>query len=170
VAGLERALEALYEDANLRDELRDPEAQQLLTWAETRLTALADGASDDAFDEQADTLRGLLKAINRFVGRRAELDAETRRARLATMVEQAKALGAAPTDEHVNSLLQSLDTLDDAAALQAVTALFTPQAAPAASSSLAIQVVNEPTPQTLTPNSHGESTPNDETPNHDDCS
>src|SRR5262249_32863783 len=111
---LERAVEKLYEDTIIRDELRDPEAKLLLQWAEARLAQLASQTSDDAaFDGQYDSLRALLKAINRFVGHRAELDADTRRARLQAMADEARALGAAPTSDQFDALLKELDSLDD---------------------------------------------------------
>ena len=70
----EDALMRLYEDADLRDELTDDEAAQMLKWAEAELTRLDASSPDDAaFASQVDALFDLLKRMNRFAGRQGQL-------------------------------------------------------------------------------------------------
>lgn len=71
------ALQRLYENADLRDELTDEEADTLLKWAEAELTRLDAASADDAsFEAQADTLMSLLKRMNRFAGRQGQISAQ----------------------------------------------------------------------------------------------
>lgn len=69
----EGALMRLYENADLRDELTDDEAETLLKWAETQLTLLDTPALDDeAYEAQVDTLMRLIKQMNRYAGRQGQ--------------------------------------------------------------------------------------------------
>ncbi len=137
----EGAVERLYEDTDVRDELRDDEANLLLKWAEARLYKLADeSATDEAFDAKAAQFRGLLKGMNRLVGKRAALDEATLNARLAELSTQAESVSAPggvvsaqaaapsiPADQ-LKAVAGKLPSLDDAGAVNALTALFTPNA------------------------------------------
>jgi hypothetical protein len=116
MANAERALERLYEASDVRDELRDPEAQSLLKWAEAQVTRLAQESADDAeFDAKFKTLRGMLKDMNRFVGKRAELDTDAQTAKLSEISAAAQALGA-PASVSAQAAAD-WKTLDDSAAL-----------------------------------------------------
>ena len=74
---VQNAIQRIYEDADLRDELTDEEAAQMLKWAESELSRLdAAGADDAAFEAKLDTLLSLLKKMNRFAGRQGQLSAQ----------------------------------------------------------------------------------------------
>ncbi len=140
----EGAVERLYEDTDIRDELRDDEANLLLKWAEDRLYKLAEqSATDEEFDARATQFRALLKGMNRLVGNRATLDEAALNASLADLSSQAAAI-AAPSGQasaqtaappiaadQLSALAGKLPSLDDAGAVNALTTLFTPGAAPA---------------------------------------
>ena len=87
MANPERVIEKLYEDAAVRDSLADAEADTLLRWGEDQIMRLADVApDDDTFEALTGELRGLLKDVNRFVGERGQLDAETRKTGLDALM------------------------------------------------------------------------------------
>lgn len=131
MANAERAIEKLYEDAAVRDSLADPEADTLLRWGEDQIMRLADEAPDDAtFEAQVDHIRRLLKDTNRFVGERAQMDAETRVARLNALMAEGEALGAPPAAQ-ASALADSFASGDDATTLQALLGLLTPAQASA---------------------------------------
>src|SRR5215207_5666292 len=125
MANAERALERLYEDSDIRDELRDPEAQSLLKWAEAQVTRLAEECADDAeFDTKFETLRGMLKDMNRFVGKRADLDSAAQAAKLGEISAAAQALGA-PAGVSAQAAAD-WKALDDSAALNTLLNIVSP--------------------------------------------
>jgi hypothetical protein len=152
--GAEGAIERLYEDADVRDELRDDEANTLLKWAEDRLTQLAaQAATDEEFDAKASQFRSLLKGMNRLVGNRSTLDADALNTRLAELSAQAASVASAgqasaqaapsiPADQ-LKDVAGKLPSLDDAAAVNTLTALFTPGIAPAQTVSSAVSAPAE---------------------------
>jgi hypothetical protein len=74
---VQNAIQRIYEDADLRDELTDDEAAQMLKWAEGELSRLdASGAEDAAFEAKLDALLSLLRKMNRFAGRQGQLSAQ----------------------------------------------------------------------------------------------
>jgi hypothetical protein len=126
----ESAIERLYEDPGLRDELREPEANFLLQWAENQIMSLAEQYPDQAaFDAKVEELRARLKSVNRFIGRRSEMDEAAKQAKLAEIIgTSAQAVGTDAPDMRAAEYLQNVDTMDDSAALQSLTALFAPAA------------------------------------------
>lgn len=91
-----RAVAALYDEADLRDELTDLEAQAVLIWAELQIDCWAEaGLSDLVFDARIASLFELLKAINRFGGRRLGATPEVLRALLDDVATAAPPAGLA---------------------------------------------------------------------------
>lgn len=98
----ENALMRLYEDADLRDELTDDEAEQMLKWAESELARLdASGVDDAAFESQVDTLLSMLKKINRFAGRQGQLTSQANDQTPGNIAALATELGHAASAEQV---------------------------------------------------------------------
>lgn len=128
----DRAIESLYEDANLREELVDSEARLLLQWGEQRIGDLARRNLPDAqFDEALDHLRQLLKRINRYIGRRATMTPDEQQSWLSRIVESANALGYNVTVEQMSMDFQAQGVADNHAALSALMATIdTANAAP----------------------------------------
>jgi len=90
----QRAIELLYEDAGLLDELADDDARLLMQWAEKEIEALALRHPDEAeFDEAVSQLRQLLTRMNRYVGRHAYLTPEEQQDWVRKIVESASNLG-----------------------------------------------------------------------------
>jgi hypothetical protein len=90
----ETALMSLYEDASLRGDLIDSDADRLLKWAEAQIVRLdAESPDDAAFEAGIDALRGLVKTMNRFAGRSADRTPDENAAALGRMSEDAAAIG-----------------------------------------------------------------------------
>ncbi len=128
----EDALQGFYEDASLRDELRDDEANELLKWAESELTKLdATGADDAVFEEKLGELRRLLRGMNRFVGRRQEITAQADDESLVKLTEHANALGYALSAEQLAQQAGELASLDAMSAIKNLTSLINETGTPA---------------------------------------
>ena len=118
-ARAEAAVQALYEDADLRDELTDEEAQPLYHWAEAQIAQLDASAADDAaFETSADALRRLLKTVNRFVGRRGYATPEEQAEVFAKIAEPAQALGFSMPPEQPATFVQAQAAVDNQTALK----------------------------------------------------
>lgn len=131
---VENALQAIYEDPGLRDELQDAEAEKLLKWAEAELTRLdASGADDAAFDEKMSELRRLLKGMNRLVGRRDQIGAQASDDALDKLAANANALGYALTPDHLAAFAREGASLDGISAVERLTTLISQTEAPAQS-------------------------------------
>jgi hypothetical protein len=128
------ALQALYEDASLRDELGDEEANTLLKWAAGELAKLGD-ADESVFEEKTRELRRLLRGMNRFVGRRAEITAQADDTALLKLSEHANALGYALSPDQLAEFAAQGAALDGVSAVQALTRLISGTAADAAQKS-----------------------------------
>lgn len=84
---VDEALQRLFEDPGLREDLVDDDAEVLMQWAESKLAELDSKGEDDAqFEAHVDTVKEMVKAVNRFVGK-GKPDA------LQTIVQHATALG-----------------------------------------------------------------------------
>lgn len=128
----ENALQAIYEDPGLRDELQDAEAEKLLKWAEAELTRLdASGADDAAFDEKVSELRRLLKGMNRLVGRRDQIGAQASDDSLDKLAAHANALGYGLTPDQLAAFAREGAALDGISAVERLTALVSQTETPA---------------------------------------
>lgn len=128
----ENALQAIYEDPGLRDELQDAEAEKLLKWAEAELVRLdASGADDAAFDEKVSELRRLLKGMNRLVGRRDQIGAQASDDALDKLVAHANALSYALTPDQLAAFAREGAALDGVSAVERLTALISQTGTPA---------------------------------------
>ena len=145
---VENALQAIYEDPGLRDELQDAEAEKLLQWAETELTRLdTTGADDAAFDEKVSELRRLLKGMNRLVGRRDQIGAQASDDALDKLAAHANALGYALTPDQLAAFAAEGAALDGISAVERLTALVSQTETPAHSHTeppIAAQVADTP--------------------------
>lgn len=133
---LESALEYLYGDTSVRDELTDDEARTLLQWGEAQITQLAGQELDDEqFDEAFAHLRKLISRINRFTGLRGGMSPDEQQAAIQKIAESAVGVTAqsmsaqtAPnvSPERVMAYLQGQAALDNTANIQALTTLVAP--------------------------------------------
>ena len=90
----EWAIQSLYENMNVRDELSDSEAQILLQWGEAQIVRLAElGLPDADFETAFDHLSGLIRRINRLAARRGRLTFEDQTLAINRIMEDAIALG-----------------------------------------------------------------------------
>jgi hypothetical protein len=104
----EDAVMALYEDASLRDDLVDDDAETLYRWAEAQIARLdAEFADDAAFDQAVAALRCILSGVNHVVGGRAFKTADEIDAEIAQIAESAEKIGRAVDPEQAPDLAQS---------------------------------------------------------------
>lgn len=126
----EWGVQSLYEEADVRDELTDDEAQALFQWAEEQVNRLANQELDDAAFETALThLKRLIRNMNRFAARLPDLNAEDQQAMLAKMRVSASAIGLTALGAFsAQAAALPADPYDVAANLRALIATFKPAA------------------------------------------
>lgn len=128
-AQAERGVQSLYEEADVRDELTDDEAQALFQWAEEQVARLAaEELDDETFDTAVAHLRRLMRGMNRFAARQADMTFDDQQAMLGKMQVSASAIGL--TAQAAFSA-QSADPYDVAANLRAIIATFDSTSEPA---------------------------------------
>ncbi|MBE2268454.1 MAG: hypothetical protein IAE80_09510 [Anaerolinea sp.] len=129
---VETALQTLFEDPSVRDELHDDEANELFKWAEGELGKLESVEADDAaFEEKVGELRRLLRGMNRLVGRRADLSAQADDEALVKLTDHANALGYALTPAQLAASAGEIAALDAKSAIQRLTGLISGTDTPA---------------------------------------
>ena len=135
---VEAAIQSFYEDADLRGELTDDEANVLLRWAETELSKVDAASADDAaFEAATDTLSSLIKSINRFIGRRGYSTPEEQAAGFAKISAHAKALGYPLPADAFTASFDAQAAADNITALQALLSDIEHSAAPVAAQAAA---------------------------------
>ena len=124
----EKAVQRLYENANLRGELTDDEAEVLLGWGETKANELAaKNLDDEAFEAQFHQLSTLIGQINQFVGKREGMPAEAQQEALGKIAAAAGTMEHPITPVELEAFANQHPALDNVQALQALTALIKPQ-------------------------------------------
>lgn len=140
------ALQRIYENADLRDELTDDEANAMLKWAEAELARIDATSTDDAnFEAQAHTLMSLLKRMNRFAGRQGQISAQGVDPAPTNIAGLATELGHSASPEQI----AATGTGDPASTIAALTALMSApaQAAPPKTESpVSVQAASAPAP------------------------
>ena len=127
---LQLALEQLYERPNLADNLTDDDARILLNWGEVQLRELAAANLEQRqFEEFANLVQRVMRAVNRLVGQRADIDDEKMRKRMLRLLTQAISLaggdeqtleqwrnmpGAESLIDAANQLIEQKSELSDA--------------------------------------------------------
>ncbi len=118
----------MYENANLRGELTDDEAEVLLGWGETKVNELAaKNLDDEAFETQFHQLSTLIGQINQFIGKREGMPAEAQQEALGKIAAAASTMAHPISSAELEAFAQRHPTLDNVQALQALTALIKPQ-------------------------------------------
>lgn len=124
---LEEAIQRLYDDASLTDELTDGPAQTLLQWAEGALSPLVERYADEnPFEAAFKALRILTKAINRLTWERMDLDDDGLRERLNQLADQSQSLGYTIDQARADAFISQQQDLDEAQAVTALIGLFAP--------------------------------------------
>lgn len=116
---VETAVTRLYEDESLTEDLYDPEASQLLRWAEGLVTQWAQQyARDDDFEARFKPLRAYIRRVSLLVGKRAELSDEKRQEVCTKLIENAQEMGVMVAQSQAQSLTDELEALEDSDAVQ----------------------------------------------------
>jgi hypothetical protein len=124
---LDRALERMYGELGLTDELTDDEAEILLRWGENAVTQL-DAATDDeeTFDAQFKQVRRLMKRVNRFVGAHADYDPAEAQEKLAKLRENAAELHITLDDARLQQYISAQAGQPNGEALRGLLDLLSP--------------------------------------------
>lgn len=108
------AVQALYDNETLREELVDEEAIPLLRWAEEKIAQLdSEYADDAAFKQAVGVFMRLLDSINLVMGRRGYAPAEAQRAALEALMAHAAALGIALPAQEAEAMTFSAQAAQD---------------------------------------------------------
>ncbi|NWF69206.1 MAG: hypothetical protein HXY40_08970 [Chloroflexi bacterium] len=119
------ALERLYEDTSVRDELMDADATVLLEWGAARVNLLAQQNLDDSHFEAAYLkLTRVMARVNRFVGKRHAADQTQQYELLQRLQAVAVESGYSCPQERLAAFAQQHSALDDSAAIRALTAVL----------------------------------------------
>lgn len=124
---LQTAMEQLYEDETLTEELGDDDAGLLMKWAEEQVAQLiATHQDDEAFERAFKALRLLIRSTNRAVGQRDYAEPEEQQAQLERIVQAAQGLGVIVASAQMADMQNRLNTLSSADAIRTVLNWVTP--------------------------------------------
>ncbi len=117
-AQAQQALQRLYEDSSIRDELTDEESEVLLQWGEAQIKRLAAQELDAAAFEEAYThLARLLTRMGALAAGQPYMPPEEAQAALARVDESAQAVGLHPAEERFGAQAASDDIMGNLQAL-----------------------------------------------------
>lgn len=138
------ALQALLEDASLREDVTDDEAKPLFDWAAEQLKRLdAENADDERFETAVGAIRRIVKSLNWVVGRRTYAGAESLTGFLGKAATAAQEAGLNPPTLPFSA--QALEAREDGPALMGeLLASMSGTAAQAAVGPVAAQVEQPP--------------------------
>jgi len=139
---VEKAIIKLQGNESLTDELRDDAAIVLRRWAESKIPALAarhsfqasalgeagSEAAEDAFDEDFKQFRHLVRAMNRFAGRRAQMSVEEQNDAMTKIDAYARATGFKIDENARAAFLKRPASLDAVQNVEQLIALVDPPA------------------------------------------
>lgn len=96
---LDQAIQSLYEDAEVRSDLNDDDADRLLHWGSEQIRRIAE-TQPQVSQSVAKFVRDLLRQINRFAGRIQHVDDPSTQTNVREIVNAGQALGwtLAPAD------------------------------------------------------------------------
>jgi hypothetical protein len=144
----EAALQRLYEDPSLTEELSDEDAKILLDWARAQIAHLAVKAPDQAaFEEAVSSVLRVMKNANRVVGQRDFADPVEQEERIGKMTEAALGMGVVAAVAQAAAVRDQLAALAPGEAIKTLLTLFTPpDAAPAISAQSSTAEAGETAP------------------------
>lgn len=120
----ERAIERLYENEGLTNELTDNEAKPLLRWAESEIVRLDEaGLDEETFEAQFKLVRRVMKRINRFVARRADDTPDDNANALQRLADNLRELGHTVHTATLQATIAEQAALDNAAVVRRLLAL-----------------------------------------------
>lgn len=134
----ETAMQRLYEDPSLTEELTDDDAKIVLDWAQEQVKQLAAKFTDEAaFDDAMKSLLRVVKNANRVVGQREFADPSEQEERIDKMTEAAMGMGVVTATAQAADVRDQLNALSSADALKTLLTMFTPASTQTAAESVA---------------------------------
>jgi hypothetical protein len=129
MASIETAMERMYGDIGLTDELTDDEAEVLLAWGAAEHEKLnTDTMDEEAFEARAQLIRRTMSRINNYIGKRGGYDADKAHSVMARLTEGLHELGYEVRAAQVDTFLAAQGEQDNMTALQSMLALIAPSA------------------------------------------
>ncbi len=127
----EWAIQSLYENPGVRDELPDAEAEILLQWAEEQVMRLANMDLDDvSFEAAYDNLSGMIRRMNKLAGRQPYLSLEDVEVALNRIAEHATVLGLPIPPDNLTAYLHQPSSQSSQPNVQALIDLVNSGQAP----------------------------------------
>ncbi len=126
---LQHAVERIYGDVALTDELRDDEAQFLLEWGEQEVEHLdeqTDNDDEQTFQARFKQIRSIIKRVNRLVGYRTEYTPAEAREKLTLLLDDLRELGRPINEERVERFLDTYQQMGDGEAVAALLDIIQP--------------------------------------------
>lgn len=121
----EQAIQQLYENSGLTDELTDSEAKLLLKWGEQEVMRLdAQQLDEDTFEDRFKQVRRAMNRINSFIGKRSDFDDDKAKSVMARFTEGVYELGYTINQAEVNAFLSAQQTMNNHDALVAMLDLM----------------------------------------------
>lgn len=121
------AIQQLYEDPSLTEELTDDDAKVVLDWAQEQVKQLASKFTDEtAFDDAMKSLLRVVKNANRVVGQRDFADPTEQEERIDKMTSAAMGMGVVTATAQAADVRDQLNALSSTDALKTLLTLFTP--------------------------------------------
>lgn len=125
MSNLQSAIQLLYEDISLREELTDDEAKVLLQWAEGKVVELDDATPDEeTFDKQFKQLRRMMKRMNKFIGYRTSSGVEEQQKLVEKFLDSAVDLGIKVDQSQIQPFLVAQQQQSNAAVLQSMLGML----------------------------------------------
>lgn len=122
---LEKAIVRMYEDMSLTDQLSDETASIMNNWGEAQIKLMASRMDDEAiFDQRFHGLRRVMKTVNKFVGKRDEMDADKRRAYIRRIAERAHEIDYPAPFDGIAPIADAQPNLDEAGSLRSLLAFI----------------------------------------------
>lgn len=124
---IQGAVQQLYENSSLREDLNDEQAKVVLAWAEKQIPALAEKFPDQAaFDEAFGTLQRIIRGFNRLIGHGADYSSMQFRDRTAKVVEWARSIQLPVDDAAIDTFVSEVASMDAVGQVAALSQALAP--------------------------------------------
>jgi len=127
---LQSATETIYE-SGVAGDLTDEPAMVLLQWGEAQLPLLMEkhGTDEAAFEAEFETLRRIMKGVNRIVARASDYSGEQLKNRMGKVVEWAQEIGLPADADALPAYIDGFSAMDEKAQVSGIVAILSPPVA-----------------------------------------
>ena len=127
---LQSATETIYE-SGVAGDLTDEPAMVLLQWGEAQLPLLMEkhGTDEAAFEAEFETLRRIMKGVNRIVARASDYSGEQLQNRMGKVVEWAQEIGLPAEPDALPTYIEGFSEMDEMGQVSGIVAILSPPVA-----------------------------------------